>query len=185
MTKQEQNNINGSTGFQAEGDINIYNKNYASPPKNRSIIAEVVNVLSKMSVKNVSTSKAITLPAKVQEKIEYNNLSQSKSIIEKYKDNTIDLSKTYETIEQIKPGSKRKVQAVINDYYQSELTSFNTSSNINSDEILENITSKLSDSILNSSNLSAYNEDVHLAAKVIIADAFIECLILKNPMDEK
>jgi hypothetical protein len=54
-----------------------------------------------------------------------------------------------------------------------------------SDSILENIRQNLRTKILESSNLDASNEDVDKTLNLIVADAFIACIILKNPQEAK
>ena len=54
-----------------------------------------------------------------------------------------------------------------------------------SDSILENIIKNLKDKVLESSNLNAYNEEIENALNLIVANAFIECLVLENPQEIK
>lgn len=182
----KQDNTN-STAYQAE-NMNIYN---SVQPRNKSIIAQVVNILSSIIPSNRVLNYKRTIPAEVKTKMDHNNLTKSRYIIESYKNNVIDLNNAYNTLEEERPGNKDKLIRNIKNLYEYELSQIDFEKNgikairENSDKILENCINELQKQVLESSNLNAYNEDVYFAVNLIIADAFIECILLENPSDRK
>ena len=195
MSTKQQNNNEG-TGYQAEQMIvNNATHVYPSLIKNKSIIAEVVNIIADLSMPESTHYELSALPEEVTVKIEYNYIERCKYIIESYKDYTIDLNNVYNTLEQAKPGKKQKLLDTIRDCYKQELSKLKENEKNElvdilvikkySDSILENIKQNLHTKILGSSNLDAYNEDVDKTLNLIVADAFIACIILKNPQEAK
>lgn len=189
MSNKKQQNNNGGTGYQAK-QITVNNGTHVhgSTPRNKSVIAEVVNLLSALPQSEQTVFDSASLPAGVAEKIQHNSVAKCRYIIETYKSNTIDLENVYNTLEQERPGRKQKLLNRINFCYKQQLGQLVTGNNLdiqvirqNSDTILENIVGILREKILESSNLNADNEDVDLAVNLIVADAFIQCLVLENP----
>ena len=183
-------NTNRSSGYQAN-NMTINNHTYSNVIKNKSIIAEVINIIATLPVESISyTTRA--LPEEVEKKILHNKLTRCKYIIEIYKSHNKDLDNAYYILEQERPGRKQKLSANINSHYKQELNKLNekhiediVTTQEWSDSILENIIKNLNDKVLASSNLNAYNEDIEKALNLIVANAFIECLILENPQEIK
>jgi hypothetical protein len=180
----EQHNSEGSTGYQANRDINIINV-----LKNKSAIAEVVNAISKIDLEDENNLGKIKEIPEIEAKIRHNNITKYLYLINDYGLYGKILEGIYETLEQEKPGKKGKLLRVISDFYKAEkgiLTQTNDLDIIrdNADLIIENIITKLDDKILKSSNLDAENEDVHSAIQIIVADAFIQCKILEDPNEQ-
>lgn len=185
----QQNNGDNSTNYQAENmTVHVY-EHY---PNKMSIIAEVVNILATSINFDELPEISANLPLEVRKKIEHNNIQQSKHIIESYKDYVLDLEKAYNILEQETPNANKKVLKIINTLYKSKIASLtidNNSSVIDlirtiSDNIINEIIASLKDTVFASKNLSAYSEDVDISINLIVADAFIKCLILENPNKE-
>lgn len=182
MSSTKQVNTDGATGYQAES-ITVVNT-----PRNKSVIADVVNALSAFSPPNSDSLETAVLPAGVRAKLEYNNVKRCQYIIEGYKNSISDLANIYETLEQERPGRKQKLLHIIRICYETQLGVFVQKNTFtidlvreHSDTILENIINDLRKRVIESSNLEADNEDVDIAIRIIVADAFIECRILENP----
>lgn len=184
-------NTNGSSGYQAN-NMTINNHTYSNVIKNKSIIAELINIIATLPVVEPVSYTTRALPEGVEKKILHNKLIRCKYIIESYKSYNTDLDGAYYILEQERPGSKQKLSANINSLYKQELNKLNewhiediVTTQERSDSILENIIKNLKDRVLESSNLDAYNEDIEKALNLIIANAFIECLVLENPQEIK
>lgn len=184
MSSSKQIVGNGGTAYQAESMV----VNNTPTPRNKSIIADVVNILSSYPSPTAIAPNSATLPAEIEAKIQHNNVCKSRYIIETYKLNTIDLTNVYDALEQEKPGRKEKLLFVIRDCYEKQLSAVAKGGDVaieaiqeNSDVILDNILNDLRHKVLESSNLNAENEDVDIAIRLILADAFIECRVLENP----
>ena len=180
----KQNNRKGSTGYQAGGDININNV-----LKNKSIIAEVVNAISKIDLGDKTNLGEIKKLPEIEEKIGHNNITTYKYLINEYSFYGKILEDIYETLEEEKPGKKGKLLRMISDFYKAEKGILTQTDNIdvirkNADLIIENIIEKLNAEILKSSNLDATNEEIYSAIHIIVADAFIQCKILEDPNEQ-
>lgn len=185
----QQNNGDNSTNYQAEKmTVHVY-EHY---PNKMSIIAEVVNILATSIKFDELPEISENLPLEVREKIEHNNIQQSKHIIESYKDYVLDLEKAYNILEQETPNANKKVLKIINTLYKSKIASLTIDNNNSvidlirtiSDNIMNEIITSLKETVFASKNLSAYSEDVDISINLIVADAFIKCLILENPNKE-
>ncbi len=189
MTTRKQQNKNGGTGYQADR-MTVHNETHMHNDiaKNKSTIAEVVNIIAAFPPPEIIADNSTALPAEVVSKIQYNNVKRCRYIIDTYKSNTIDLNNIYNILEQERPGRKQKLLHIIHNCYKQQLGILSKDGTVDiaiiqehSDSILENITTTLRTKVLESSNLNAENEDVEIAVNLIVADAFIECLVLENP----
>ncbi len=176
-------NDNG-TGYQAKY-LNVHNE---IVPKNPSCIAEVVNILSSQNIEINFTEESMLLPVNIEEKIQYNNIQKSRAIIETFKPNIADLERAYKTLEEVRSNGKEAILNIIHLKYKEEISlgfeNYNEKLKYiqnNSDNIFGTIVKKLEKMIYSSSNLDATQEDVEIAVKVILADAFINCLIMEKP----
>ena len=180
----EQDNSEGSTGYQAGRDININNV-----LKNKSIIAEVVNAISKIDLGDKANLGKIKKLPEIDEKIGHNNITTYKYLINEYSFYGKILEGIYETLEEQNPGKKGTLLGRIFEFYKAEKRNLTQTDNIdvireNADSIIENIIKKLDAEILKSSNLESYNEEIYSAIQIIVADAFIQCKILEDPNEQ-
>ncbi len=186
MTDKKQVIKDTGTGHQAENMTVNYNYHQI---KNKSVIAKVVNAIANSNFEiELQSTNSVALPARVQEKIAHNNVKKCQYIIESIKTNNIDLTNVYDVLEQEKPRQIDKILCQIQFLYKAELGSISQDENLSheliqkhADKIIENIQAKLRSLVLESENLDADNEDVDLSVQLIVADAFIKCLILENP----
>jgi len=181
MSNQKQNIGKGGSGLQAGRDINIY-----SVLRNPSILADVVNEISKINLDDESIYGLIKEAPQIEEKILHNNIKVHRYLIDDYQIYGKELENIYKTLEQLNPGRKGKLFRVISDFYKKEKGILTIDNNIelirqNADSILGNVIEKLENEILKSSNLNAQNEDIKTSISIIVADSFIRCKILEDP----
>ena len=181
--QRKQVNKGNSTGYQAE-NINIYNV-----IRNTSILADVVNAISKINLDDEGIFGAVKEKPIIEDKINHNSIEKYRYLIDDYQIYGKELGKIYNTLEKEKPGRKAKLLRVISDFYKKEKGVISTDGNFediknNSDLIIENIINQIETEIVKSSNLNADNEDVKNATSIVVADAFIACKILENPNDK-
>ncbi|MCK4663684.1 MAG: hypothetical protein KAT68_12510 [Bacteroidales bacterium] len=186
MTSQKQNIGKGGTGYQTGNDGNISINNFYNVIRNPSILAKVVNAISKINLEDKTILGEINEAPVIEDKIKYNNIKTYQYLINGYKVYGKVLEKIYKTLEQEKPGKKSKLLRIVSDFYKIEKGSLTTNNDIeiirsNADKIIKNIINKLDIDILRSSNLNADNEDIKTAISIIVADAFIRCKILEDP----
>ncbi|OQX79068.1 MAG: hypothetical protein B6D64_05430 [Bacteroidetes bacterium 4484_276] len=183
MKSKKQNINRGSIGYQAD-NINI--NNFYDVIRNPSVLAKIVNAISKIDLEDEINFGEIKEAPVIEDKIKHNNIKAYQYLITGYKIYGKVLEKIYKTLEQENPGKKSKLLRIISDFYKAEkgrLTSINDIEIIrsNADKIIEKIINKLNVDILKSLNLNADNEDIKIAISIIVADAFIRCKILENP----
>lgn len=181
---QKQKNVKGATGYQAGRDININNV-----VKNPSILARVVNVISKLDLDDKINYGVLKEAPVIEDKIKYNDVKAYFGLINDYGLYGKKLDGIYQTLEQEKPGRKNKLLRNITDIYKKEKGSLTTDDNIeiireNADIIIENIIKKLDLETKESSNINAENEDIKAAISIVVADAFIRCKILEDPNEK-
>jgi len=183
MTKQEQNIGKGGTGYQAE-TININNV-----VKNPSILAKVINAISKIDFDDESNFGVLKEPPVIDDKIKYNDVKAYLGLIQDYGLYGQKLDSIYKTLEREKPGRKGMIIRNIADLYKLEKGKLTNKNDIqiirsNADLIIENIINKLDKEAKQSANIDADNEDIKAAVFIVVADAFIRCKILEDPNEQ-
>lgn len=183
MTNQEQNIGKGGTGYQAE-TININNV-----VKNPSILANVVNAISKINFDDKSNFGVLKEPPVIEDKIQHNDVKVYLGLIQDYGLYGQKLDSIYKTLEQEKPGRMSMILRNIADLYKLEKGKLTNNDDIqiirsNADLIIENIINKLDLEAKQSANIDADNEDIKAAVFIVVADAFIRCKILEDPNEQ-
>lgn len=138
--------------------------------KTPSLLSQIVRSLSTLQTEPKPVK--LTHPFKIEEKIEFNELSRHYGIIQKY-------SVYYHSVEalynELEPAQKASLLEAINDLY---LTCQRPS--INSDDLWDNVESKLIEKLSNETQLE-YSEQLEWCVKIIMVDAFMRCKILEEP----
>jgi len=124
-------------------------------------------------------------------KINHNNLRSKSHIIKQYLDNSSKIEEAYSDIDSLVAFGKDTILQNLNDLYYLALDEVNIEYLVceidivkvreNSEFILESIIQKLKNTAFESSNTPAYKEHVELGVNVVVAHAFIECIIMENP----
>ncbi len=125
-------------------------------------------------------------------KIKYNNLSSKRHIIQQYLNHSSKIESALKDIDSSIPFGKDKILENLNGLYyealdQLQIEYFTEDIDIekireNSDYILDFIIQKLRNSSVESSNKPQFKESIELGVNVIVAHAFIECIVMENPM---
>lgn len=124
-------------------------------------------------------------------KIEYNNLKAKSHIIKQYLDHSSKIEEAYSEIDSMIAFGKDTILQNLNDLYYLALDSVDIEYLTcgididkvrgNSEFILDFIIQKLKNTVFESKNTPAYKEHVELGVNVVVAHAFIECIIMENP----
>lgn len=124
-------------------------------------------------------------------KINYNNLKSKSHIIKQYLDHSSKVEEAYSDIDSLITFGKDTILQNLNDLYYLALDTvdidyLNCDVDIekvreNSEFILDFIIQKLKNTVFESKNTPAYKEHVELGVNVVVAHAFIECIIMENP----
>lgn len=124
-------------------------------------------------------------------KIEYNNLKGKSHIIKQYLDHSSKVEEAYSDIDSLIPFGKDTILQNLNDLYYLALDSIEVDYltcdvdivkvRENSEFILDFIIQRLKNTVFESKNTPTYKEHVELGVNVVVAHAFIECIIMENP----
>lgn len=125
-------------------------------------------------------------------KIEHNNLKSRQNIVQTYQNYCLQIEESFLDIDtQIINGKTIILENLQNLYFEvlDELEIDYISVDIidinkireNSDDIIDYIILKLKNSSIESSNCNLPHEAIDIGIKVIVAHAFIECIIMENP----
>lgn len=167
-----------------EGDVNIGK----SPEENvDSIINIIIRDIVTLSIKVDRLDR--TFPSKVSMKIDHNNLRQKRRIIQEYKSYSSQIEKAYAIADERVINGKQIAMSMLNNMYFDALEKYEidifdidiTKIREHSDEIIDNIINQLKKFVYKSANVSSYKEQVEIGINVVVAHAFVECLVLENP----
>ena len=127
-------------------------------------------------------------------KIEHNNLKSKSHIIKQYLDYSSNVEEAYAEINNLVAFGKDTILRNLYDLYYLALDTVNIdflSNDIDIDQVRENsgfilefIIQKLKNTAFESKNTPEYAEHVDLGVNVVVAHAFIECIIMENPEND-
>lgn len=127
-------------------------------------------------------------------KIEHNNLQSNSHIINQYLDYSSKIEEAYSDVDSIIPFGKDTVLRNLYDLYYSalDIAEIDYLDGIvdidqvreHSDFILTSIVTKLKTTVFKSKNTPMFREQIDLGVNVVVAHAFIECIIMENPNND-
>ena len=171
------------------GNLNIGN----SPEYEvSSVINELLNRLSEkpFNFKRVNRKPS----SETIIKIKYNNLYAKSHIIRQYLDFSSKIEEAYDEIDSLVAFGKDTILRNLHDLYYNALDVVSIdylSCDIdmikireNSDYILEFIIQQLKNTAFESKNTPRFKEYVETGVNVVVAHAFIECVIMENPEND-
>lgn len=131
------------------------------------------------------------VPADVIVKVKHNNLRSQRFILTQYQTYSATIETSYANIDKSIVNGKAKVLIILEQLYAKALSEFGLDlhwdeMNIeiirdNADSIIEKIIKDLKVFCYKSANVPPDKESVEIGVNVIVAHAFVECLILENP----
>lgn len=167
-----------------EGDFNT-----AESPESKVdsiiniIISDIVTASIKMDLKNRN------FPSTVLKKIEHNHLKNKRNIVQQYKSYSSNIERAYAVVDKQIINGKQTAMILLNDMYNKALTKFEIDPydvdiveiRKHADCIVDSVVSQLKKFVYKSSNLPSYKEQIELGVNIVVAHAFVECLILESP----
>lgn len=127
-------------------------------------------------------------------KINHNNLKSKSHIIKQYLDHSSKVEEAYGEIDSLIAFGKDTILQNLNDLYYLSLDSIEIDYltcevdiikiRENSEYILDFIIQNLKNTAFESKNTPSYKEHVELGVNVVVAHAFIECIIMENPTND-
>lgn len=178
---QKQVNIENAFGNINIGDTPEYQVN--------SAINELLNILSVKPKEPQNLKRRPTAETVV--KINYNNLKTKKHIIKQYLDYSKQIEEAYCDIDSLITFGKNTILSNLNQYYYAALDSLGIEYlteevdirkiRESADVIIEIIISNLKNLAFESKNTPSIKETVETGVNVVVAHAFIECIIMETP----
>lgn len=154
-----------------------------------SVINELLGILANKPfefrrIDRLPSSEAIA-------KIDHNNLRSKSYIIKQYLDHSVSIEEAYKDIDGLVAFGKSTILQNLNDLYYCALDAVDIEYLIckidiekvreNSEFIIEFIIQRLKSTVFESSNTPLYRECIELGVNVVVAHAFVECVIMENP----
>jgi hypothetical protein len=164
----------------------------SSEQKVDSVVNSLLTEISLIPVDVLSTKKR-SVPAAVIVKVDHNNLQSQCFILKQYQAYSASIETSYKIIDTNIINGKSKVFLMLDNLYVKALSDIGIkpfASEIdmelirqNADDIIKKIITGLKDFCYESSNVPSDKESVEIGVNVVVAHAFVECLILENPND--
>lgn len=183
------NNTGNNDGNIAGRDIYI---NSSTKRKLPAYLSKVINSIADIvSKEKVNLENNLGTSFKIDEKINYNNIIKYRYFINEYFVYCDDCEKRLNISDDSEPGIKSRIFKYVKDVYEKELTKCikDRREKIeivkeNSDNIFTNVIELLKKSIMESSNVEIYQEDLEVAVSCFVCYCFIECKIFEKPLLE-
>lgn len=169
------------------GNVNI---GYSPEYRVDSVINELLIHLAATPFKFEIRDRKV--PVAAVRKIQYNNIRMNRHIIQQYLEHSAAIETAYERIDNLIPFGRGTVLRNIKNLYYQCLDAFNIDYfgdidicqiRENSDQIIEFIVNSLKNLAFESRNVPSMKEHVMQGINVIVAHAFIECIVLEVPSD--
>jgi hypothetical protein len=146
------------------------------PHKLESNLAAIINIFAKEEW-DWNDSAIETIPFKIDNKIDHNNIVDARVIIDDYKVHYNRVDKIYAEFDKIGNNKSRSVLEAIRRIYMAKKIQFS------GDDLFFEIVESVADKIQESANYTDIPvEERDLCVNILVVDAFIRCKIFKNPL---
>jgi hypothetical protein len=146
------------------------------PHKLESNLAAIINIFAKEEW-DWNDSAIETIPFKIDNKIDHNNIVDARVIIDDYKVHYNRVDKIYAEFDKIGNNKSRSVLDAIRRIYMAKKNQFS------GDALFFEIVESVVDRIQKSANYADIPVDeLDLCVNILVVDAFIRCKIFKNPL---
>ena len=141
-----------------------------------SNLAKIINILAEEKF-DINAKSPESIPFAIEDKIEFNNLSEIKDIIDDYK---IFYHKVDEKYSEFDKEGKNKSFSVLQEIRKQYIKAKST--NKSPEEIFFEIVDNTINIVTNSRNyIEIPIEELQMCVDILIVDAFVRCKIFKNP----
>lgn len=139
-----------------------------------SHLTTVINLLSKEDLSSVGIPSPSSFD--IEQKIEFNQLSNSKALIVEYNIHQATVERIYSSFDSMGQSKSTFVLERIRKIYLEHKTE------TNKDVLFQLITDKVKQIITNSANYdNMTEEEIELCVDILVVDTFIRCKIFENP----
>jgi len=165
---------------------------YLSESPEQGVDAAINELLTNLASQPFVFSASSRRPsAQTIQKIQHNNIQSKNHIIKQYLNHSSKVEEAFNGIDSIITFGKHIILQNLNDLYHAALDAtgidyFSGPIDMdlirhNSDFILDFIIKNLRNTAFESKNTPILKEHIDLGINVVVAHAFIECIILENP----
>jgi hypothetical protein len=144
---------------------------------NKNIHSNLTKIINLLAQENLSEASQTTIPFSIEQKITYNKLSSSRSIIDSHAAYCSILEKIYKIFDA--QGINTSISVLMR--IQKE---YNKLKKNNPDELFDNMRNNLRETIIHSGNYEDMaGEELDLCLDILVVDAFMRCKIFENPQE--
>ncbi len=159
-------------------------------------VGSIINILLSKLIKEGGCKNDIKRrpPADAIIKIAHNDLSSRKSVVKRYLDYSAEIEKAYDDINSMIPSGKRDLLKSLENIYYQALDNFKIdyfSGEVDVNEVRANsvgifdfILHSLKERVYTTKGGPEYEEYVDTGVEVVVAHAFIECIVMENPCND-
>ena len=177
-------------GIDVIGDRNIVAGGDIILPKVRmlpSLLGRILPILMERIDAFKEVKNPPSVPYKIDQKIDFNNLNSYRKSIEEYSIYGNIVDSTYENLDLNNPGAKRKIFQYLGKKYTDAKAEYITNTNTEfrilktySDKIFKNTMLQIKRDLQNSKIKNITMEELEICVLVITCHGFINCKILEN-----
>lgn len=177
----------GVTFADNKGPVSIRNESKIS---RSSILGKLIEIIASANPAPVNLSRN---PTEIEKKIEFNNLSTHRWLIEDYIENAVLVDSSITELNKLINSGSTKLKRQMKMFYRKALTDCSINScdidlslfKSMSDNIVASVISQTCEFVRSSSDLQDgyYDEDIEFGVALITSYSIIECIVLENPND--
>lgn len=177
----------GVTFHDNKGPVTIIDESASARP---SILGKLIEIIATSNQEAIDLDR---IPAEIDQKIKFNDLSNNKWIIEEYIKSSLLIDESIETLNQTILNGSTKLKRQMKMFYNRALEKYSISISpidleklkLNSDHIVSEVISLTKRFVKNSTDLKQgyFEEDIDYGVSLITSYSIIECIVLENPND--
>ncbi|WP_027854180.1 hypothetical protein [Marinobacterium litorale] len=177
----------GVTFNDNHGPVTIFDESGSARP---SILGKLIEIIATSDQSDINLDRD---PAEIDVKVDFNDLTSHKWIIEEYIQSSLLIDESIEALNQTILNGSTKLKRQMKIFYNRALEKY--SINIkpfdleklksNSDQVVDEVILLTKRFVKNSSDLKNgyFEEDIDYGVSLITSYSIIECIVLENPND--
>ena len=170
-----------------QGPVTIVDEGGSARP---SILGKLIEIIAASDHSDMSLDRD---PAEIDVKVNFNDLTGHRWIIEEYVQSSLLIDESIEVLNQNILNGSTKLKRQMKLFYSRALEKYSININpfdleklkLNSDLVVDEVVALTKRFVKNSSDLKQgyYEEDIDYGVTLITSYSIIECIVLENPND--
>lgn len=175
------------TFYENKGPVTIFDESGSARP---SILGRLIEIIATSDHKEMDLDRD---PVEIDVKINFNDLTSHKWIIEEYVKSSLLIDESIEALNQTILNGSTKLKRQMKFFYNLALEKYSINIKpfdleklkLNSDYIVDEVILLTKRFVKNSSDLKQgyFEEDIDYGVNLITSYSIIECIVLENPND--